>query len=449
MTSINVFAPTRAHINQQIVLNDPSRFKLLRAGRKWRKTSLGISWLVERALLDTEGLTYPFILPYQTQARETVWNDHVKRMIHEFEDKGLPYNLLEQPMAIEFPGHGRLKLMGSDNEVALRSASNWGAMVGDEVDDWKRDVWDVTIRPNLMTHQAPAILMGTPKGKKNMWRLENMVNPQSGKPIFKSFHFTSFDNPDLPRAEIEAYANEQRERGNDWYEQEIMAEYRKPYGMVYKEWDETRQFKHIGYEPNLPLHISFDWGINDPTAVIWIQPDKYHGEWRIIDYYEASDANIEHFVSVIQSKPYKPAELYTGDPAGKARTLTTGTSVIEILQAKNIFVRTMDGVRVQDQIRVAHQYIPGVYVDSKCERFRDSMLNYRYPDVKEGARNQENELPIHDEYSHAMRAFEYWCVNTMHMFKAKSLNTSPIRSFDWWGKKLDAQKKKTNYVGGI
>ncbi len=25
--------------------------------------------------------------------------------------------------------------------------------------------------------------------------------------------------------------------------------------------------------------------------------------------------------------------------------------------------------------------------------------------------NQENEKPIHDKWSHAMRAFEYWCVN--------------------------------------
>jgi hypothetical protein len=38
-------------------------------------------------------------------------------------------------------------------------------------------------------------------------------------------------------------------------------------------------------------------------------------------------------------------------------------------------------------------------------------LNYRYPEVKETARNQENELPIHDEFSHAMRALEYYAVN--------------------------------------
>lgn len=442
MKEINVFAPTKAHTNQKVVFTDPSRFKLLRAGRKWRKTSLGISWLVWKALQDTEGLTYPFILPYQTQARETVWNDHVKRMLHEFDEQGLPYKILEQPMAIEFPGHGRVKLFGSDNQVALRSASNWGAVVGDEVDDWKSDVWDVTVRPNLMTHQAPAIMMGTPKGKKNMWRME-----QSGN--FKVFHFSSFDNPDIPKEEIEAYANEQRERGEDWYQQEIMAEYRKPYGMVYKEWDETRQFRNIGYEPNLPLHVSFDWGINDPTAVIWLQPDKAHGEWRIIDYYEASNANIEHFISVIQAKPYKQAELYTGDPAGNARSLQTGTSVIEILGTKGINVRFTNGVKVVDQIRVAHQYIPGVYINSKCERLRDCFLNYRYPDIKEGARDQGNEQPIHDEYSHAMRAFEYWCVNTLHLFQAKSLNTSPVRSFDWWGKKLDSAKKSTSYVGGL
>jgi hypothetical protein len=39
------------------------------------------------------------------------------------------------------------------------------------------------------------------------------------------------------------------------------------------------------------------------------------------------------------------------------------------------------------------------------------MLNYRYPEIKDTARNQENELPIHDEFSHAMRALEYYAVN--------------------------------------
>ncbi len=182
--------------------------------------------------------------------------------------------------------------------------------------------------------------------------------------------------------------------------------------LIYKNLD--KQFIDIEYDPNLQLHISMDFGVNDPTSLIWIQPNG--AETRVIDYYEASDANIEHFVSVINSKPYKKPDLFTGDPAGKARTLTTGTSPIEILSNKGIYVKTKDGVTIPDQIRQAHIKMPGLYVSKKADQFKDCLLNYRYPTKSTTIVNQENEIPIHDKWSHAMRAFEYWAVNVNETF---------------------------------
>jgi hypothetical protein len=52
-----------------------------------------------------------------------------------------------------------------------------------------------------------------------------------------------------------------------------------------------------------------------------------------------------------------------------------------------------------------------MYVDNKLERFRDCLLNYRYPDKKQNIYSTSNETPIHDEYSHAMRALEYYFTN--------------------------------------
>lgn len=404
MKTINVFAPTRPHSKQLEVLEDGSRFKLIRAGRKWRKTSLGVAWLNEMALKCTHKLTYPFILPYQTQARESVWRDHVTRLLDELTNKGVPHKKNEVDLSITYPNGARFKLLGSENDIALRSVSNWGAVVLDEYDDWKTGVWESVIRPNLIPNKAPAMVMGTPKGKRNIFKL-------SESPEFKEFHYTSYDNPDLDPDELNALINEYKSKGEDYFKQEILAEYVKPVGLVYREWDESRQFLSIDYDPNLPLHITFDWGINDPTSVIWIQPNK--SETRVIDYYEASNANIEHFTSVINSKPYKHADLFTGDPSGKARNLATGTSVIDILATKGIYVRTKDGVKIPDQIRVSHTVIPGLYVAKKAERFRDCLLNYKYPETNFALRNQDNEIPIHDEWSHGMRAFEYWCVNTV------------------------------------
>ena len=400
---INTFYPTKPHIGQKEVLNaldNGARFVQLRAGRKWRKTSLLISWLFEMAF--KTGLVCPYVAPNRVQAKNIAWNDHIQRILNHLKEQGVSYRQNEVELSITLPKGGKVQLLGVENAEALRGISNWGAFAGDEIDDWELDIWPTIIRPNLMTNKAPAIMAGTPKGFKQLYSFE-----QSG--LFKPFHYTSLDNPALDRQELDSLIKEYQQMGMDYYEQEIMAEYKKPVGLVYKEWNFETNYIDLDYDQNLPLHVSMDFGVNDPTSIIWIQPNG--SETRVIDYYEASDASIEHFVSVINSKPYYRPDLFTGDPAGKARTLTTGTSPIEILSSKGISVRTKDGVKIPDQIRMAHRKMSGLFVSKKAERFKDCLLNYRYPTKASNIINQENELPIHDQWSHGMRAFEYWAVN--------------------------------------
>lgn len=412
---VNTFAPTQPHTGQKQVLkalDDGVRFIQLRAGRKWRKTSLLISWLFEKA--GKTGLTCPYVAPNRVQAKNIAWDDHIQRILTHFKEIGLPYKKNEVELSVALPGGGKVQLLGVENAEALRGISNWGAFAGDEVDDWELDIWPTIIRPNLMTNKAPAIMAGTPKGYKQLYALEN-----SG--LFKCFHFPSHDNPELDPIELADLVEEYKKLGEDYYSQEILAEYVKPVGLVYKEWNYNTNYKDIPYDQSLPLHISFDWGINDPTSVVWIQPQG--SETRVIDYYEATDAAIEHFISVINAKPYKKADLFTGDPAGKARSLTTGTSVIDLLHDKGINVRTKDGVQIPDQIRIAHSKMSGLFVSTKAAQFKDALMNYRYPSKSPTLVNQENEIPVHDKWSHAMRAFEYWCVNGQDVIEKKP---------DWW-----------------
>jgi len=398
-----MFAPTSPHQKQREVLDDPSRFKILRAGRKFRKTSLGISWLFENAILSPQTV-HPYIAPNRIQAKNIAWDDHVARVLTELRIKKVPHQVNETELSVTFPHGGKIQLLGVENKEALRGISNWGSIFCDEYDDWQDDIWPTIIRPNLMVHKAPAIISGTPKGFRNMYRL-------SQKPEFKEFHFTSMDNPDLDLEELNSMIEEYKGEGEDYYRQEILAEYVKPVGVVYKEWA-MNNFKDIEYDVSLPLYVTFDWGVNDPTVVIWLQMNG--SELRVIDYYEAKDANIEHFVSVINAKPYKKPDMFCGDPAGKARTLTTGTSPIEMLSQKGIYVKTTDGVTIEEQVRISHTFIPSLFISTKADRFRECILNYRYPTMgveKRSKLNFENEVPIHDEFSHAMRAFEYFCVN--------------------------------------
>lgn len=442
LKKINVFYPTRPHESQKKVLaalDKGDRYVVLRAGRKFRKTSLGISWLIEKAL--ETGLTCPYIAPNRVQAKNIVWNDHIPRIITHFKQQGLDYDINKSELSITFPNGGKVQLLGVENKEALRGISNWSAVFCDEYDDWTEDIWPTIIRPNLIPHKAPALIAGTPKGYKNLYRLEK-------NPAFTSFHFRSHDNPDLDPSDLQELENEYKELGEAYYRQEILAEYERPVGTVYGSWDMERQYVPFEYDHNLPLHLSWDFGINDPTAIIFIQPNG--SELRIIDYYEASNANIEHFVQYVNSLPYKVPALETGDIAGNARELTSGKSPISELARLGHHVRTSQIPNIPVQIRNAHKYMSRIYISSsneRCWRLVECMTNYRYPEKSTALVNQSNEVPIHDEFSHGMRALEYYLWNITERSDSIAKEPPADSIFGHLKKKREERLLRQEYVG--
>ena len=386
---------------------DDHRFKVINIGRRAGKTLLSIVRMVHEAGLRRQIVWY--IAPTYKQAKLIAWS-----MLKENIPSAMKPIYNETELKVTLINGSEIWLKGADNPDSLRGTKIDFAIF-DEVAffmSWQQ-VWEA-LRPILVDSKASCWFISTPRGFNHFY---DMFYQEAYDPDYKSFHFTSYDNPYIDRDEIEKTKKEMTDRS---FAQEFLAEFNKPAGTVYEEWP-LENFKEVPYDINLPVHISLDFGINDPTSIIWFQ--NTGSEYRVIDYYEASNANLDHFVSVIRSKPYKQAELYTGDFAGNARTLTTGTSPIEILATKGIHVRTKSGIKIADQIRATHQIIPSLYVDTKCTMFRDCLLNYRYPDLETEKRsklNKENEIPIHDEYSHAMRALEYYVVNV------KDVSNQPI-----------------------
>lgn len=391
----------------------PTRFLVLVTGRQIGKTTGIINDAIKYAWEHPNTRTW-YVTNDYSQAKRNVW-DTLKQYITN--EMGVKFN--ESELKATFPNGAKIELIGVENAESLRGAVVH-RMYLDEYADFPRQIWSKVLRPMLSTTGGNVWFVGTPKGMGNdLYDKFFADDPDTTKckiPALKDGIPTSkyADTKELEQAQITL--------PKDAFDQEYMAEFTRPTGTVYSDWP-LENFKEVNYDVNLPVHVSMDFGINDPTTVIWFQTNG--SEYRVIDYYEASDANIDHFVSVIHSKPYKSVELYTGDPAGNARTLTTGTSPIEIMAQKGIHIRTKNGVKIPDQIRATHGIIKSLFVDNHLTRFRDCLLNYRYPEIKETLRNQENELPIHDEFSHAMRALEYYAVN----IKDISPNIKPIARY--------------------
>jgi len=397
-----------------------TRFLVLVAGRQVGKTTAIFNDAIRFAVSNPNTRTW-YVTNDYAQAKRNVWDTFKKYIIPQM---GAQFNSSE--LKITFPNGSKIELIGVENAESLRGAVVH-RMYLDEYADFPRQIWPKVLRPMLSTTAGKVWFVGTPKGMGNdLYDKYFADEPDTTKyklpsATVKDGQIIATTSFYADKSEIEsAYANLPK----DAFDQEYLADFTRPSGTVYSEWP-LENFKKVDYDANLDVHITLDFGVNDPTSVVWIQNNG--SEVRVIDYYEASDANIEHFVQVIRSKPYKEPSLITGDPAGKSRTLTTGTSPIEIMAQKGLYVRTKDGVKIPDQIRAVHSFAKSLFVSDKLTRFRDCLLNYRYPEIKDTARNQENEIPIHDEFCLA----------------GKTL----IRTLDGW-RRIDSLVGKQFYVWG-
>lgn len=378
---------------QTTIWDDPHRFKVINVGRRSGKTVLSTVRMISEASEPNKIIWY--VSPTYRQSKSIAWE-----LLKQYTPTlGRPeWN--ETELSVKLKNKSQIILKGADNPDSLRG-TRVDFIIFDEVAFFKD--WDTTwqaLRPILTDSQAPGWFVSTPNGLNHFYDLY-----QKNDPDYVSFHFTTYDNPYVAKEELEKMRLEMDE---DQFRQEILAEFVRPSGSVYRDWP-MDNFREVPYDSFLPVHISLDFGVNDPTAILWIQPSA--GEFRVIDYEEFTDANIAAVAQIIDSKPYKKADLITGDDAGRARSITTGTSPIEELAKRGIHVKTTPGLRIEDQVRKTHEKIKSLYVDQRLTRFRDVLLNYRYPEKKSSLVNQSNEVPIHDQWSHGARALEYYFVN--------------------------------------
>lgn len=163
------------------------------------------------------------------------------------------------------------------------------------------------------------------------------------------------------------------------------------------------------YNPDLPLYISADFGL-DTTAFIWWQEDKSKGLFYIIDEYQNNGAgegtSIYHFIDVLQSKPYKQGIMY-GDPhSGENRSLTSGQSNASILR-KYGYIFKSQRAHIGTRISSLRNIMDRVLISDTCVIGIEALSSWQFITSRTGT----SETPKHDEYSHWCDAATYFAQN--------------------------------------
>jgi predicted phage terminase large subunit-like protein len=208
---------------QQEVWNDSARFKVVAAGRRTGKSRLASYLLIVNALQTDRGHVF-YVAPTQGQARDIMWQTLLE--VGHPVIEGSHINNLQ----IKLINGATISLKGADRPETMRGVS-LKYLVMDEYADMKPEVWEQILRPALADQKGQALFIGTPMGRNHFYDLY-LYGSQGNDETFKSFHFTSFDNPILDAGEIESA---KRNMSSFAFRQEFMASFEALGGELFKE----------------------------------------------------------------------------------------------------------------------------------------------------------------------------------------------------------------------
>ena len=225
------------HAGQQAVVDGLKRFNWLCAGRRWRKTTLGMPLMVVDTL--QKGGDYIWGAPTYRQVR-VGWDE--LRAACGGAGGAIEFN--ETRLEVSFPNGAKGHYVSLDDPDNARGLTAHRIVV-DEAGDVPRDAWYSVLRPMLMDTNGWALLMGTPKGRNWFWEEwvkgadhpENATQwqiPSLGAAVVDGTLTRTphpLENPNLPWSEI---VNSWETMPERLFRQEILAEWLDDAGGVFR-----------------------------------------------------------------------------------------------------------------------------------------------------------------------------------------------------------------------
>ncbi len=243
------------HSNQVKILNHPARFRIISAGRRFGKTSLGVGEGIFEAYKG--GLVW-WVAPSYALAN-VGW-----RMAQKLVMQIPGTHLHKSDRIITFPSGGTLQVRTAANPELLRS-EGLDLVILDEAAFMLATVWIDVIQPALGDKLGRAIFISTPNGRNWFWNVYiKGLDPLNE--IYHSFQYSTLDNPFFPAAEFERLRNDMPE---DSFAQEHLAQFIDDAGLVFRK-VASRIAKGVEYRVKKSRTYVFgiDWGRYHDFTVI-------------------------------------------------------------------------------------------------------------------------------------------------------------------------------------
>lgn len=376
------------HSSQKIVASDTHRFRVVNCGRRWGKTTLAILEMVAKAVFK-EDARIVYIAPTYQQARDIAWAELKKTtlpiVINTNEAR------LEITVKTKNGGTSIIWLRGWESIETLRG-QRFDFVVIDEIASMRNFWlnWEEVIRPTLTDRKGEVLFISTPKGFNHFY---DLFNKDIKDTDYKSFHFTTYDNPHLPVEEIDKAKQELPE---DRFAQEYMADFRKQEGLVYKEFSRDRHVIHTLPTDFVETVAGIDFGFTNPTAVIHIARDRDENYYVTGEWYKTGRTE-EQIAEYVRSCNFNRVYPDPESPSAINVLNSKGIAVVEVIKNKDSIQNGIN--RVRELLKRGKLKI---YKD--CTALINEFETYSYPEKRPNQNEYENPIKEND---HALDALRY------------------------------------------
>lgn len=384
------------HPGQDQIANDRHRFRVARCGRRFGKSWLA-AYEMYAAAISTDNARICYYAPVRDDARDIMW-----KIIKDVCGASIIGDPNESRLEINVRtingGASLIVLYGwealQDRGKGVGVKNNF--VVLDEVSKFTNFEygWQEILRPTLIDVQGGALFISTTNGFNHFY---DLCNKELTDNDYKTFHFTSYDNPFIKPEEIDKIKSEMTE---DRAAQEIYAEFRKKEGLVYKEF--KRETHVTTSKPEMVVETlgGVDPGFTHPAAIVTIKKD-YEGVYWIMDEWlhtQKTEAEIVEQVAVQRFNKVYP------DPEN--------ASLVEALKRRGINTREVNKGKgsIVAGINVIHELLKQnrIKVHASCKHTIEAFEQYSYKETK--GDKTPDELPAHD-FSDMLDAIRYVVMN--------------------------------------
>lgn len=349
-----------------------------------------------------------YIFPTFTQARRVIWDSISTEGIRilDYIPDELVYSKNSSELKVRFLNGSILQLVGSDNYDALMGTNPQGVVFSEYALQDPRAYQ--FIRPILTANDGWALFISTPRGKNHLWTLWNVAT--------NSEDWFAYKMSVLETGHIDLEAIDKDRKDGEMSEDLIQQEYYCSFdlgveGAYYSKYLDSMRLKNqigtVPWEASFKVHTAWDIGVRDSTCIVWFQ--CIGQTVRIIDCYENSKQGLEHYVNVIESKPYSYGKHFAPHDI---RVQEWGTGMTRIEKAKQLGIQftIAPEVGLMDGIEAVRSAFSKIWIDEyNGKELLKALENYRqeYDAKKKVYKSQ----PLHNWASHYADCFRYLCLS--------------------------------------